>query len=119
LIQHGIGEFRDGPWAFVVPASVNNYYSRWWWPVDEKPGGNADPNNPLPWNGDYLDGFGNKITVHAYANPESPSSGGGYGLIRFKKSSKEVTFECWPRDVDVTQPGTSQFKGWPRTIKLD
>ena len=28
---------------------------------------------PLPWTGDYLDGFGNRITMHAYANPESAS----------------------------------------------
>ena len=69
-------------------------------------------------NGDYLDGFDNKITVHAYANPESPSSGGGYGLIRFKKKTNEVTFECWPRDVNVSKPGAKQFVGWPKTIKL-
>jgi hypothetical protein len=69
----------------------------------------------LPLRGD---GFDNKITVHAYANPESPSSGGGYGLIRFKKKTNEVTFECWPRDVDVSKPGAKQFVGWPKTIKL-
>lgn len=119
IIQHGIDEFRDGPWAFIVPASVNNYYSRWWWPADEKAGGNPDPNNPLPWNGDYLDGFGNKITMHGYVNPENPSRGGGYGLVRFHKNERTVTFECWPRDADVTKPDAAQFVGWPRTIKLD
>jgi hypothetical protein len=75
VIQHGIGEFRDGPWAFIVPASVNTYYKRWWWPEDEQPGGNPDPENPLPWTGDYLDGMGNKITMHAYANPGKPLGG--------------------------------------------
>ncbi|MEM9327897.1 MAG: hypothetical protein AAGA85_19685, partial [Bacteroidota bacterium] len=38
VVRHGIDEFDDGPWAFVVPAIVNNYYSRWWWPEDEQPG---------------------------------------------------------------------------------
>lgn len=118
LVQHGINEFRDGPWAFVVPASVNTYYGRWWWPEDEQPGANADPQNPLPWNGDYLDGFGNKITMHAYANREQGSNGDGYGLIKFKKSTREVTFECWPREVDVTQADAKQYAGWPVTIKL-
>ncbi|MDA0766861.1 MAG: metallophosphoesterase family protein [Verrucomicrobia bacterium] len=117
LIQHGITEYRDGPWAFIVPAIVNDYYSRWWWPEDEKAGGDPDPGNPLSWNGDYLDGFGNKITMHAYANPENASRGSGYGLIRFKKDTKRVTFECWPRDADVTKPGAEQFPGWPRTVK--
>ncbi|MEM6844327.1 MAG: hypothetical protein AAF632_19065 [Bacteroidota bacterium] len=118
VIQHGIDEHRDGPWAFVVPAVVNDYYSRWWWPEDEQPGGKHDSNNPLPWTGDYLDGFNNKITMKAYVNPESTSSGSGYGLIRFHKDSNEVTFECWPRDVDVTSGDAEQFTGWPITVAL-
>jgi hypothetical protein len=118
IIQHGTDEFRDGPWAFVVPAIVNNYYSRWWWPADEKAGANSTPENPLPWTGDYLDGFGNRITMQSYVNPESPSRGGGYGLIRFHKKAQTVTFECWPREADVTRPGARQFTGWPKTIKM-
>jgi hypothetical protein len=132
LIQHGIREHRDGPWAFVVPAIVNTYYGRWWWPEDEKPGANPVPGSPLPWTGDYLDGFGNKITMVAYANPderlrsissqskqtpENVNWADGWGLIRFHKKSGEVTFECWPRFADVTKPGAKQFPGWPVTVK--
>ncbi len=116
VIKHGIDEFEDGPWAFVVPAIVNNYYSRWWWPEDEKAGANS--NGVLPWNGRFLDGFNNKITMHAYVNPDSPSSGAGYGLIKFDTSDKSVTFECWPREVDVTKEGAEQFKGFPIQIEL-
>jgi hypothetical protein len=137
LIQHGIKEYRDGPWAFVVPAIVNTYYGRWWWPADEMPGANADPKSPLPWTGDYKDGFDNRITVHAYANPHPsrarihfgsrdviPSLGpmdgwaDGWGIVRFKKSTQEVTFECWPRFADVTRQGAKQFPGWPKTVSL-
>jgi hypothetical protein len=134
LIRHGIDEFRDGPWAFIVPAIVNTYYGRWWWPEDEKPGANPVPGSPLPWTGDYLDGFNNKITMIAYANPsrgpnsaknaaqkaapaENDGWADGYGLIRFRKATAEVTFECWPRFADVTQPGAKQFPGWPVTVK--
>lgn len=117
IIQHGSDEFEDGPWAFVVPALVNNYYSRWWWPEDEKAGENG--NDILPWTGRYLDGFNNKITMQAYVNPESPSSGSGYGLIRFNKSQKEVTFECWPREVDVSSADAAQFVGWPFKVVMD
>lgn len=119
LIQHGIDDFRDGPWAFVVPATVNNYYRRWWWPADEQAGANRASDSPLPWTGDYLDGFANKISMHAYVNPESDSAGGGYGLVRFVKSTREITFECWPRYADVTQPGAQQFPGWPHTISVE
>lgn len=117
VIHHGIDEFDDGPWAFVVPAIVNNYYSRWWWPEDEKPG--PGHNDLLPWTGQYLDGFGNRINMQAYANPDSPSNGAGYGLIRFNKLNKKITFECWPRYEDVTQDTARQFTGWPFTIEMN
>ncbi|MEQ9374692.1 MAG: hypothetical protein RIG68_05930 [Imperialibacter sp.] len=118
VIKHGIDEFGDGPWAFVVPAIVNNYYSRWWWPADGKAGAHPNTATSLPWTGDYLDGFNNKITMYAYVNPESPSSGSGYGLIRFNKENKIVTFECWPREVDVRQGDAGQFEGWPFTVAM-
>ncbi len=131
VVQHGTKEFRDGPYAFVSPAIVNTVYGRWWWPEEEKAGANPVPDSPLPWTGDYLDGFGNKVTMMAYANPaqvkgamrKEPSKPGGpnladgYGLVRFKKSTKEVTFECWPRFEDVTKPDAKQFPGWPITVK--
>lgn len=116
VIQHGIDDFDDGPWAFVVPALVNNYYSRWWWPEDEKAG--VGSNDLLPWTGRYVDGFDNKINMQAYANPDSQASGSGYGLIRFDTESKAVTFECWPRDANVADTAHGQFKGWPITVSL-
>jgi len=56
--------------------------------------------------------------MHAYANPDSESNAAGFGFIRFNIEKNEVTFECWPRNVDVTQPEAKQFTGWPLTIKL-
>jgi hypothetical protein len=118
VIQHGVEEFRDGPWAFVVPASVNNYYSRWWWPADEEPGLRPVIGSSLPWTGDYLDGFNNHISVQAYANPDQAANGAGFGVIRFNQERKEVTFECWPRDVDLSLPKAEQFPGWPVVVEL-
>jgi len=118
VIKQGIHEFGDGPWSFVVPAIVNDYYSRWWWPENEKAGANPNLHTSLPWTGDYLDGFNNKISMMAYVNPESNSKGGGYGLIHFNKTDKTTTFECWPRYIDVTKKDAEQFEGWPMTINL-
>jgi hypothetical protein len=118
VIQHGINEFRDGPWAFVVPAMVNNYYSRWWWPEDEKSGNRPNLSTSLPWTGDYLDGFNNKISLMAYANPDAQDEGAGYGLIRFNKRTSQVTFECWPRYADVQSKTAKQFEAWPITINM-
>ncbi|RPH90574.1 MAG: hypothetical protein EHM72_19025 [Calditrichaeota bacterium] len=118
LVQHGIDEYRDGPFAFVAPAIVNTIYKRWWHPLDEKPGKNNDPNNPLPFTGDYKDGLGNKITMHAYANIEGVDKlRDGFGIVRFNKNEKSVTFESWDRFTDVTKNGAEQMPGWPRTIR--
>jgi len=117
VIQHGIEQYEDGPWAFVVPAIINNYYSRWWWPESEKSGFGS--NNLLPWTGRYKDGFDNKITMHAYANPDADSNGAGYGIIKFNKKKNNVTFECWPRYQDVKLYHSKQFKGWPITVSLN
>lgn len=118
LVQHGIDEHRDGPFAFIAPAIVNTVYRRWWHPIDEQPGVNKDPDNPLLFTGDYLDGFNNKLTMHAYANIESADKlRDGFGLIRFNKKEKSVTFESWDRFADVTRRRAKQMPGWPRTIR--
>ena len=116
IVQHGIDDFHDGPFAFVAPALVNTIYGRWWYPLDEKPGANHDPKNPLRFTGDYLDGLGNKITMIAYANIEGKTLRDGFGLVRFNKKEKSVTFESWDRFTDVTKPEAKQMPGWPRTI---
>ena len=56
--------------------------------------------------------------MHAYANPDSESNGAGFGFIRFNTKKNQITFECWPRNENVTDPKAKQFKGWPITIKL-
>lgn len=133
VVKHGIDEYRDGPYAFTNPAIINSYYGRWWWPEDEKPGANPIPGSPLPWTGDYLDGLYNRITMLAYANPSfdnikvmgqnqrNPEAnlGDGYGLIRFNKKTRQITFECWPRYADLSQGDKAQYPGWPITFKME
>ncbi len=104
VIKQGINEFGDGPWAFVVPAIVKDYYSRWWVARRRKTGANANPKTTLLWTGDYLDGFNNKISMYAYANPDNNSNGSGYGLIRFNIKEKKASFEGWPIMVNMVTP---------------
>jgi hypothetical protein len=134
VVQHGIDKFRDGPFGFTNPAIVNTIYGRWWWPEDGRAGGGYPIDNELEWTGDYLDGLKNKITMYAYANPdfitmgqarELSEQGGetnledGYGIARFHKPSRTITFECWPRFGDVTKPNSKQYAGWPITIRTE
>ena len=122
VVQHGIDSYRDGPFAFTSPAIVNTIYGRWWKPEDEKPGPRPIPNSPLPWTGDFEDGLGNKITMHAYANPEDRNDelkrADGFGVARFNKKDRSITFECWPRFSKVSDGDQAQFPGWPVTFKM-
>jgi hypothetical protein len=114
VIQHGIDDWNDAGWSFCVP-SILNYYNRWWWPLE--PGKNAKPGSPLEMTGEFFDGFRNRITMHAYANP-TPTNfrAAGHGIVRFRKKSRTIAMECWPRFADVTAPGARQFPGWPVLI---
>jgi len=114
VIHHGVNSWEDACWSFGVP-SIVNYYGRWWWPLE--PPRQHDPASPLPFTGRYLDGFGNKVTMVAYANPTPANhNGAGYGLVRFRKSTRQIIVECWPRHVDVSRPDARQYPGWPVTI---
>jgi len=110
LVQHGVEDWDDSSWSFCLPSSAN-FYPRAWHP----PGAES----PL---GRHLDGLGNKITMHAVANPGEPTGRHradlydkvpGYGIVRVKVPEREITFECWPR---WTGPGDAQYPGWPHTI---
>ncbi|WP_417747537.1 hypothetical protein [Rosistilla oblonga] len=119
LFHHGVDEYRDAVWSFCVP-SIANLYLRWWEPLE--PGANREPGSP-EYTGDQLDGFGNKVTNYAAANPEKIPAGNllntraaGFGIVRLNTKTREITMECWPRNVDVTDPSAKQYPGWPRTI---
>ncbi len=122
VVKHGIAEFGDGPYGFTSPALVNTIYGRWWHPLDEKAGTNPVDGSPLPWTGDFTDGLGNKISMLAYANPQNINDerqrADGYGLVRFNKRTRRVTFECWPRFSKVSEEESGQFPGWPITVNI-
>lgn len=123
VLQHGVDAFGDAGFSFSVPSIVNHY--RRWWSPDQKASKNKE--GDLAYTGEYLDNFGNKITMHAYANPNPTrttynrwlSQGAGFGIIRFNKRNRTITMECWPRGCDLTNPECQQFPGWPLTISQE
>lgn len=118
--HHGVDEFNDSMYSLCVP-SIANLYLRWWDPIEA--GKNRKPGAP-EYTGEHLDGFGNKVTLHAVANPDkTPGSGdklttraAGFGIVKFKKSTRQITMEIWPRNVDITDPANKPYPGWPITI---
>lgn len=121
VVQYGIDEHGDGPVAFAGPA-VNVGYPRWWEPT--KTGRNKKTKNQK-LTGEFLDHFGHPLTVLAFKNgpyvPPQPimesvnAKTSGLGLVRFQKSKRLITIECWPYSADVMQPGT-QMATWPVTV---
>ena len=119
IFHHGIEEHRDSIYSFCVP-SIANLYLRWWKPLE--PGKNLAPGQD-PILGDHLDGFHNKVTALAVANP-SPERGGdklttraaGFGVVNINKETRNITFTCWPRNIDITNENAKPYKGWPFTF---
>jgi len=119
-IQYGIDDWNDASWAVCVP-SVANVWPRRWFP--SKPGRNRKKGMPRN-TGEYLDGFGNKMTVWAVSNPEANGiepvalneRAPGYGIIEFDRDRRTITIANWPRWVDVTAPDARPYPGWPITI---
>ncbi|MCD4731574.1 MAG: alkaline phosphatase D family protein, partial [Bacteroidales bacterium] len=117
-IQYGIDDWHDAGFAFCVP-SISNVWPRRWFPAT---GGKNKAKDVPKYTGDFTDGFGNKMSVYAVSNPiytgEKPSRlydrATGYGIVRFNKTTRDITVECWPRQEN---PETeSQYQGWPITI---
>jgi alkaline phosphatase D len=127
VIHQGVEDWNDSAYSLGVP-SIANYYVRFWRP-------DFPPRQPLPrrpkYTGEYLDPFGNKITVWAVANPtlaepknederfaqatDLYSKAPGYGIVRFHKADRKITLECWPRQADPRNP-SAQYPGWPLTF---
>jgi hypothetical protein len=125
VIHHGVEEWNDSMYSFCVP-SIVNYYPRKWLPEQRK---GIRIETPLEHTGEYLDGFGNHVTMYAYVNPDKArankyggewgGSADGYGLVRFNIKDRTIRMECWPRGVDVTRDNAPQYVGWPITISQE
>ncbi|RDC61697.1 alkaline phosphatase D family protein [Adhaeribacter pallidiroseus] len=122
VVQYGEDNHGDSGFVFAAPALGNIFPRRWWPPVS------ADhqhlPGQPA-YTGNFTDGFNNKITVHAVANPHKTNKEPaivydrvtGYGVVTFNKQNRDIVVECWPRFVDPLQNPKGQYLGWPVTIQ--
>ena len=120
--QYGLKAFRDGPWWVSTPATANLWPRRW---MPAAKGANARPGDPRE-TGDFTDGFGNKITIAAVANPydidREPARlydrAVGYCILTCDPSSGRVTIANWPywAAPGNPDPDNRPYPGWPITI---
>ena len=132
LVHHGVDEWGDAGWSYTAPGIANGY-KRIWDPLQS--GRNRAPGAP-DYTGEFLDGFGNKVTVWAVNNridtidpsfrlnsasmvDRLNSTGSGYGIIEFDKDKLEIVVESWPvYEKWVAGKTTQQHEGWPKTLPL-
>ncbi|MDX1364028.1 MAG: alkaline phosphatase D family protein [Arenibacter latericius] len=119
FIKYGIDEYGDSGYAFAGPALNNIWPRRFWPPVDSS---NHSYDNPA-YTGNHIDGFGNKMTVKAVANPHNMhlkpeilhNRAVGFGIVTFNKKERTIKTECFRRFIDP-EDKNAQYPGWPQTI---
>ncbi|BCX46517.1 twin-arginine translocation pathway signal protein [Haloferula helveola] len=121
--QYGIEKWKDGTWWTATPATANVWPRRW---MPSEPGKNRRSDDPK-WLGDFTDGFGNPITLHAVANPRDidrePARlfdrAVGYCVTTFDTSSGRITLSTWPYWASPAKaaPDNQPYPGWP--IEID
>lgn len=116
-VQYGVDDWQDASFAICTP-SIANFFPRRWFPGT--PGKNREPGAPK-YTGDFLDGFGNHVTVHAVSNPVDTgrepralhSKAPGYAVVNINTETREYTLANWPRWEDPSKPGANPYAGWP------
>ncbi|MCB0658526.1 MAG: alkaline phosphatase D family protein [Saprospiraceae bacterium] len=123
---YGIDAFGDANHWVATPA-ISNLWPRRWFPAAYGADGQVagQPRNI----GKYEDGFGNKMTVLAVANPydidREPGKiydkAPGYTILDFDVPNREITVAIWPRWSGPGEPTDhNPYPGWPvRINQLD
>ena len=121
-VQYGIDQFRDAGFAIVSPATGNLWPRHWFPPYN---GTNRKPEWPGNY-GDFEDGFGNKMTVFAVANPHKINIkpvlqnelSTGFSTIIFNRQTRDIELSNWPYYADPEKD--KPFPFWPvRINQLD
>lgn len=120
-VQYGIDDWNDGPFAICTPAISNLFPRRWYPPTEGRNRPQGAPRNM----GEFREGFGNRITVHAVANPRKsghqPANlfdrATGFGVLEFDKAARTIKLANWPRWADLSKPDAKPYVGWPVTIQ--
>tara|TARA_R110002049_G_scaffold185580_3_gene353818 strand:+ start:41583 stop:45314 length:3732 start_codon:yes stop_codon:yes gene_type:complete len=123
LLRHGVDDFDDAGYAFMVPGTANGF-PRAWWPGEKT----STPDPGKDYTGKFHDDAGHPIHVLAVGNPEPGSNilaktknpaevgyrkGSGYGLVEFDVDSGDATINLYRYGGNG-----EQFDGFPQTIHI-
>lgn len=131
LVQHGIENHDDAIFGFTAPA-IANAYARAYHPSHKGNYYKTTPPRPEQYLGKRLDGFKNKVTFHAVANPDTRKDGPyhlpkqsnlghqvpGFGIVDFDTNKRTITFQSLPRSGEIAKRlPNGNYPGWPKTVK--
>lgn len=125
LLRYGLDDWRDAGTCFTSPAIANTWPRRWF-PSEPRAGQDPTLGEDAPrYTGDFIDGFGNKLTMLAAANPvrsgREPAGlydkAPGYGIVRLDRRDRTIRYESWPRWVDPAADDAACYEGWPVTMR--
>ncbi len=119
-VHYGVNDWGDAPYGVCSPA-LSNIFPRRWFPP--RPGRNPLPGSPQN-TGDYVDGFGNKVTVHAVFNPEQMDPepkplmdrSPGFAIVTFGRDDRMIEISLWPRRGNSKTSEAGPVAGWPIKI---
>ena len=123
LLRHGVDDFDDAGYAFMVPGTANGFPRAWWPGVKQ-----GIPKPDQTFTGKFHDDAGHPIHVLAVGNPEPGSNllpkseapmevgyrkGSGYGMVEFDRKNKTAT-------ISLYRLGNNEemFQGFPQTIEV-
>ena len=117
VVQYGVEAHRDGPFAFCTPAVANTFPRRWFPEVEGTDRAAGAPR----YLGNFVDGWGNRVRVHAVANPMRQGRAPellhdrmpGYGIVDLDPLSQQITFTAWPRWAHPDDAEAAPYPGWP------
>lgn len=118
--HYGVEQFRDGVYGVCTPA-MSSIWPRRWWPHFPAPHALPGRRN----TGNYLDAFGNRMTVLAVANPAQYPGPGledlrfratGYVILQCNRATRKTSITQWPRWVNPANQGSQPYDGWPILI---
>ena len=120
-VQYGIDDFNDGPLWHLQSGDIEHLPKEM---VSAVSRGQSQAAGSPRNTGEYKDGFGNFMTVHALANPQqfgvAPNalneSAPGFGLVYFDKKARTIRLENYPRWADLSRGKSETYPGWPITI---
>lgn len=126
MVQYGLDEFGDSGFAFAGPALNNMWPRRWWPPLKNSANKSLIPTQQANL-GNFYDGFGNRMTVRAVANPRKTGKqpaivydrSTGYGIVVIDSKDRMIHTECWPRDLDPIKQPSGQYTGWPLAVSQE